>query len=130
MNEEQQKELEERFKGILREVSDENEPTPAAKEIIDVCLETARFLCDKNRKYGNSALDPMRVFSKADPIEQIDVRIDDKLSRLKTSHADDNEDAAKDLLGYLVLRQVAVKMHEKWRSDVLTGRDLDGPQGR
>lgn len=39
------------------------------------------MLLAKNAAYGNSALEPVRIFSKADPTEQIRVRIDDKLSR-------------------------------------------------
>jgi hypothetical protein len=94
---------------FLKVDGEENDPAPAAKEIIEVCLETASFLCDKNRKYGNSALEPVRIFSRADTIEQIDVRIDDKLSRLKTQHAGEDEDVASDLLGYLILRKVALR---------------------
>lgn len=64
-------------------------------------------LLEKNRKYGNSALEPARVFSKASPIEQLLVRIDDKISRIQSGQADDNEDAVKDLIGYLVLLRIA-----------------------
>lgn len=113
MKPEEQEVLETTFEELLYSLGENQHPAPAAFDIVSVCLEIAQLLCDKNRKYGNSALDPMRVFSKANTLEQIDVRIDDKLSRLKTSSADDNEDAAKDLLGYLVLREVAVKMRNK-----------------
>ena len=65
------------------------------------------LLKDKNRKYGNSAIEPVRIFSKADPMAQIDVRIDDKLSRIRSAQADDSEDAELDLLGYLLLKRVA-----------------------
>ena len=43
---------------------------------------TGDLLLAKNDAYGNSALDPVRIFSRADPIEQLNVRLDDKLSRL------------------------------------------------
>ena len=36
----------------------------------------------KNRKYGNSALKPNRIFSKCSATEQLLVRIDDKLNRI------------------------------------------------
>ena len=75
---------------------------------LDLVLTTIReMLLDKNRKYGNSALKPMRVFSKAPPLEQIAVRMDDKLSRIKSAQGDDLEDAKLDLLGYLVLERIA-----------------------
>jgi hypothetical protein len=80
---------------------------PAEDDIRAVCQEIADMLCEKNRKYGNSALEPARVFSKADAVEQIKVRLDDKISRLKSSQLDDTEDAVSDLMGYLVLLRSA-----------------------
>jgi hypothetical protein len=74
--------------------------------IATVCNEIAAMLIEKNRAYGNSALDPIRVFSKASPVEQILVRIDDKLSRLSRGQAA-GEDVEKDLIGYLVLLRIA-----------------------
>ncbi|MBD2316654.1 hypothetical protein [Phormidium tenue] len=75
---------------------------------LDMVLATIReMLLDKNRKYGNSALEPVRVFSKAAPLEQIAVRMDDKLSRIKSAQGDDLEDAKLDLVGYLVLEAIA-----------------------
>jgi hypothetical protein len=68
----------------------------------------ALMLISKNAAYGNSALDPVRIFSKADTTEQIKVRIDDKLSRLARGSAD-GEDVEKDLMGYLVLLRIARK---------------------
>lgn len=67
----------------------------------------ADMLIRKNAAYGNSALDPVRIFSQADAVEQIRVRIDDKLSRLKRGSACDDEDTVGDLIGYLVLLRVA-----------------------
>lgn len=74
------------------------------------CDALKALLLDKNRKYGNSALDPLRTFSKASPIEQINVRIDDKLSRLRSGQADEDEDVVQDLLGYLVLLRIAKRL--------------------
>ena len=61
----------------------------------------------KNKKYGNSALEPKRIFSNASAKEQILVRIDDKLSRIANQNIDDDEDAVLDLIGYLVLLKMA-----------------------
>ena len=54
------------------------------EEIRAVCTELADLLVAKNREYGNSALEPRRIFSKASPVEQLKVRLDDKLSRIAT----------------------------------------------
>ena len=69
--------------------------------------EIETLLLEKNRKYGDSALNPCRIFSKADAVEQIKVRIDDKLKRLQNEQHDEDEDVVKDLVGYLVLLMIA-----------------------
>ena len=79
---------------------------PMHNAIADECDAIAHMLQEKNAAYGNSALDPVRVFSRADPIEQIKVRIDDKLSRLARG-ADCGEDVELDLIGYLILLRIA-----------------------
>ena len=82
----------------------------AQKLIEETCDEVKNLLLEKNRKYGNSALEPCRIFSKADSIEQINVRIDDKLNRILNRQSDEDEDVELDLIGYLVLKQVAKKI--------------------
>lgn len=77
--------------------------------IAEECDSIKSLLLEKNRKYGNSALTPVRIFSTADPIEQIKVRIDDKLSRIRFSQSDEDEDVLTDLIGYLVLLKIAKK---------------------
>jgi hypothetical protein len=77
------------------------------------CNRMAELLIKKNRAYGNSALDPVRIFSSSDNIEQLKVRIDDKLSRFVrgTEFLGDND--IDDLMGYLVLLSIANK--ETWK---------------
>lgn len=65
------------------------------------------MLIEKNAAYGNSALEPVRVFSRAAPIEALLVRIDDKLSRIARGSDYPGEDTIDDLIGYLVLLKVA-----------------------
>jgi len=59
-------------------------------------------IIEKNKRYGNSALDPMKVFSKLEANEGIMQRLDDKLSRIKNSDELRKNDVF-DLVGYLVL---------------------------
>lgn len=77
--------------------------------IEDMCLEIATLLIGKNRAYGNSIFDPMRVFSKASWEEAVNVRCDDKLSRLARGEAA-GEDAELDLIGYLILKRVGKRL--------------------
>lgn len=82
-------------------------PHPAFGQMVDEVLEEiGAMLKAKNAAYGNAALDPIRVFSKAGADEQIRVRLDDKLSRLMRGSAA-GEDVVTDLLGYLVLLRIA-----------------------
>jgi len=74
--------------------------------------EIRDMLIAKNRAYGDSAIDPVRVFSKADAVEQIYVRIDDKLSRVKRGHEYPGDDTISDLIGYLVLLLIAKERDE------------------
>ena len=71
------------------------------------------MLVSKNIKYGDAALNPNQTFSTASPIELIKVRIDDKLSRIKNRQNNEDEDPAWDLLGYLVLLQIAQDREER-----------------
>lgn len=79
-----------------------------AEELDEVLDEVRKMLIAKNTAYGDAALNPVRIFSKADPLEQLKVRIDDKLSRLaRGSNA--GEDVIHDLLGYLVIYRIQHK---------------------
>ena len=89
----------------------------SAQEMIRIeCQEVQRILLEKNAAYGNSALEPIRIFSRADATEQIRVRLDDKLSRLARGHAA-GEDVILDLIGYLILLRIAERRQKKSRGD-------------
>jgi hypothetical protein len=81
--------------------------TQSQRDICAVCDEIRELLLEKNRKYGDSALNPVRIFSKASTTEQLKVRLDDKLSRLRNAQDDEDEDVVSDLIGYLILFKIA-----------------------
>lgn len=81
--------------------------------VTNSCNNLRDMLIEKNKSYGNSALDPVRVFSTADSEEQIKVRIDDKLSRIKRGSNSFNEDTIRDLMGYLILLQYKKSLSNK-----------------
>jgi len=60
------------------------------------------LLLEKNKRYGDAALNPSNVFSKEDAANSIMVRIDDKINRIKNSKELRKNDVS-DLMGYLVL---------------------------
>ena len=87
-------------------------------DIATVCDEIKELLLEKNKLYGDSALNPVRIFSKAGTLEQIECRMDDKLSRIRNMDPTDTEDAFLDLIGYLVLHRVA-KMQQRRVSEFI-----------
>ena len=82
----------------------------SARKINDKMLEITKMLQSKNDAYGDSALAPIRVFSKSDGQEQLKVRIDDKLNRLIQGNdsIESDKDVILDLVGYLVLLLIAM----------------------
>jgi hypothetical protein len=76
-------------------------------DINRVCDEIKEMLVGKNIAYGDSALDPVRIFSKANAMEQILVRIDDKLSRFSRGKTFFGDNDIDDLVGYLILLKIA-----------------------
>ena len=97
-----------------------SEVTQSQIDIATICDQLKELLLEKNRKYGDSALNPVRVFSKTSPIEQIRVRLDDKLSRLRNQQDDEDEDVLTDLIGYLVLYKVALMQQRRVDNFVIT----------
>jgi len=74
----------------------------AATDIIEL-------LKSKNKAYGNTALDPVRIFSKLDATEALCARIDDKIMRIKNKGInDETEDTVDDLIGYLFLLKMSI----------------------
>lgn len=80
------------------------------EEVSSILDEIRDMLVSKNEKYGNSALEPIGVFSKLSPQEGLLIRIDDKLKRIKNGSLEkDDEDVVNDLIGYLVLLKILAK---------------------
>jgi len=102
------------YQRVIGEVREAAKPDPEITEFeaaVQNVLNSIRdLLVYKNKKYGNSALEPIRVFSKESALEQLNVRVDDKLSRIKNSgnnHSD--EDTEFDLIGYLILKRIMLR---------------------
>ena len=75
-----------------------------------VTKEITDLLKSKNKAYGNTALNPPRIFSKLNSTEALCARLDDKLSRIKNRGInDDTEDTLDDVIGYLLLLKMSLK---------------------
>ena len=67
-----------------------------------VLNNVSEVLIEKNRKYGNAALEPIGLFYKGDSATSITIRIDDKISRVRNAEELRKNDMF-DLLGYSLL---------------------------
>jgi hypothetical protein len=77
------------------------------EEVNKVLDDIRDLLIAKNAKYGNSALEPLGVFSQLSVKEGLLIRIDDKLKRIKNGSLEkDDEDVVNDLIGYLILLKI------------------------
>lgn len=84
-------------------------------QVSEVLIEIKDLLISKNLKYGNSALEPLGVFSQLSAKEGLLVRIDDKLKRIKNGSLEkDDEDVVNDLIGYLVLLKIIENEQSKY----------------
>lgn len=90
-----------------------SEQTDVQKLIAEECDSIKNLLLEKNKAYGNSAVDPVKIFSKLSNEEQIKVRIDDKISRISRGQQSSiQEDTEQDLIGYFILLRVCRKFQE------------------
>ena len=92
----------------------------------------AEDICDmleeKNISYGDNIADPVNIFNDLPPEVALEVRIDDKISRIARGDDYGNEDTLKDLVGYL-LRLIEVRQLPLYRAKMKnTGWGLLGSQ--
>lgn len=78
------------------------EDTSTKNKITTICNNIKDLLHYKNHKYGDSALNPINIFSKLTGEEAIKIRLDDKISRIQNSTELRKNDIC-DLIGYLIL---------------------------
>lgn len=122
---------------MINQTKGENQNMELSKTqglIAEVCESLKTMLIEKNKSYGNSSLEPIRIFAKASDEEQLNSRIDDKLSRIARGNEYDNEDTVSDLIGYLILKKVQKRMKEEKKGGVVgaigetgPGWGIDGP---
>tara|TARA_A100001391_G_scaffold88113_1_gene58366 strand:- start:2818 stop:3315 length:498 start_codon:yes stop_codon:yes gene_type:complete len=90
------------------------QPNVKKDEFASLLDSTAKEITDllkrKNIDYGNTALNPPRIFSKLNASEALCARLDDKLSRIKNRGINDKtEDTLDDVIGYLLLLKMSLK---------------------
>lgn len=89
------------------ELSKSTADTSMTEDRIEIIFRNLKaFLIEKNRRYGDAALNPRRIFSKSDVDSQICNRLDDKVSRIETSKELKKNDVV-DTTGYLILLMIS-----------------------
>ena len=89
-------------------VSNMIKPLSTKELIINTSTDVMNLLLEKNAAYGDSALDPVSIFSRGNAVDSLCARIDDKLMRIKSKGiTPDTEDTVQDLIGYLILLKIA-----------------------
>jgi len=104
--------------------------------IKEEATKIVNLLIQKNRAYGDTATNPVNVFSKLPAKEGILARLDDKLMRIKNKGLNDiTEDTVADLIGYLLLYKVQVrkedevikkkliKLKYEYKKDIISGTE-------
>lgn len=87
------------------------EDTETQRKITDILNGMNCLLLYKNQKYGDSAINPKKVFYKGDSTSSILIRLDDKIGRVM-SNPDDKprvNDVA-DIIGYCTLLLVSMNV--------------------
>jgi hypothetical protein len=93
----------------LEEVSSNWKNAEFAEHLDTIAESITDLLKEKNAAYGNTALEPVNIFSKLGPVEAIKARLDDKLSRIANRGINDKtEDTVRDVVGYLLLLLMAI----------------------
>lgn len=87
----------------IKKLEDIENYTDTQKKIKEICDEIAKLLIDKNKKYGNSALEPKNIFYKGNAENSILIRLDDKIGRITNNNGEIRTNDIVDIIGYLVL---------------------------
>lgn len=83
--------------------------TETQKKIVEITDSIKDLLLYKNQKYGDSAINPKKIFYKGDNTNSILIRLDDKLGRVmsNTEEKPRVNDVA-DIIGYCTLLLVSM----------------------
>lgn len=96
---------------VMRGLMDDpyGDATPTQRKIREVIEAMKDLLLYKNRKYGDSAINPKKVFYKGDSTNSILIRLDDKLGRVMSNTEDKPRvNDVCDIIGYCTLLLISM----------------------
>lgn len=83
--------------------------TETQSKIVEVMEAMKNLLLYKNMKYGDSALNPKKIFYKGDSVNSILIRLDDKLGRVISNMEDKPRvNDVADIIGYSALLLISM----------------------
>ena len=92
------------------QIHQEPEALKFQNQLDTLLTNIGNLLKSKNEAYGNTSLNPPKIFSKLDSAEALCARIDDKIMRIKNRGlVSATEDTLTDLIGYLLLLKMSRK---------------------
>lgn len=84
-------------------------PTDTQEKIAALLDSMKDLLLYKNQKYGDSAINPKKIFYKGDSINSILIRLDDKLGRVMSNpDAKPRINDVADIIGYCTLLMISM----------------------
>lgn len=83
--------------------------TPTQRKIREITDAMKDLLLYKNQKYGDSAINPKKVFYKGDSTNSILIRLDDKIGRIMSNTEDKPRvNDVCDIIGYCTLLLISM----------------------
>lgn len=83
------------------------------EKIIEIVDAIKKLLLEKNKRYGDAALNPQNIFYKGDSTQSIEIRLDDKLSRIKNNNSNLRVNDISDIIGYCILLLISIGATKK-----------------
>ena len=96
---------------VMRGLMDDpyGDATPTQRKIREITDAMKDLLLYKNQKYGDSAINPKKVFYKGDSTNSILIRLDDKLGRvMSNTEAKPRVNDVCDIIGYCTLLLISM----------------------
>ena len=97
------------FENVRIHKGTDTELTDTQNKIKNLCDKISEILIYKNKMYGNSILEPKQIFFKGGYMENILMRLDDKIGRIANTGKGNSirTNDIVDIIGYLILLLIA-----------------------
>lgn len=97
------------YKNLKIHEGTQTDLTDTQNKIKNLCDKISEILIYKNKMYGNSVLEPKQIFYKGGYVDNILMRLDDKIGRIANTSGGNpiRVNDIVDIIGYLVLLLIA-----------------------